>query len=160
MNFKIYHVSKNLFNYATIAVGNRIQWTTGIPVADSTAIMSDFISVSPGDYSLNYQMIILGYNNNKEYVGVYRPEKTWEKRSSSLVSLFTVLDTSNISFIKLLSYGDYPPISDTLMLNVGSTSLPFEPYSSEAWHDKSNYKRSVLVWNTDTGYERSDGTWT
>lgn len=32
--------------------------------------------------------------------------------------------------------------------------------TAKGWYNINAYKRSVLVWNTDTAYERSDGSWT
>lgn len=32
--------------------------------------------------------------------------------------------------------------------------------TAKGWYNINAYKRSVLVWNTDTAYQRSDGSWT
>lgn len=32
--------------------------------------------------------------------------------------------------------------------------------TAKGWYNINAYKRSVLTWNTDTAYERSDGSWT
>lgn len=32
--------------------------------------------------------------------------------------------------------------------------------TAKGWYNINGYKRSVLVWNTDTAYQRSDGSWT
>lgn len=32
--------------------------------------------------------------------------------------------------------------------------------TAKGWYNINAYKRSVLVWDTDTAYERSDGSWT
>ena len=145
MNFKRYHVSKNLFNYSTITTGYRIQWTTGNDYVDDTAVMSDYISVTTGSYSTNVGYLIVGYDNSKAYVGVYRTEGTWEKRSSAQVSTFTVAADSGVSYIRLLTYATYDPITSTTMLNTGSTALPYEPYG-DTWTD-SHYIRGTA---TDT----------
>lgn len=139
---KEYHVSENLYNYATNVTGYRIQWTTGNSYADATAIMSDYIPVSAGNYSLDTGFIIVGYDTNKAYVGVYRVEETWEMRSSQQVTLFKVAANSGVAYVKLLSYGDYPALSSTNMLNLGSTSLPYEPYGN-TWNTKSYCKATT-----------------
>lgn len=50
------------------------------------------------------------------------------------------------------------------LIQVGTPTpeTPIYPTANTAkgWYDINAYKRSVLVWNTDTAYERSDGSWT
>lgn len=43
-----------------------------------------------------------------------------------------------------------------------TTSDPIYPtaVTGEGWYNINTYKRSVLVWNTDTAYERESGAWT
>lgn len=50
-------------------------------------------------------------------------------------------------------------------LNQSGTPTPTNPIyptanTAKGWYSINAYKRSVSVWNTHTGYERSDGTWT
>lgn len=120
---------ENLFDYSTITTGYRIQWTTGNPYAEGTAIMSDYIPVIEGDYVLNMSVIIIGYAADKSYIGVYRSDKTWEKRSSDIVSIFTVSSSSDVKFVRLMTYAAYAPITNTVMLNLGSQPLPYVPYN-------------------------------
>ena len=120
--------TKNLFDYSAITTGYRIQWTSGATYADATAIMSGYIPVTEGDYTLSMGVIIIGYTSDKLYVGTYRPEDPWKKRSSDVVSAFTVLSSSGVKFVKLMTYAVYEPITNNLMFNLGSTALPYEPY--------------------------------
>ena len=61
----------NLYNYITNREGYRIVWSTGADFQDATAIMSDYIPVTTGNYYLSMLCIIVGYGENKEYIGVY-----------------------------------------------------------------------------------------
>ena len=50
-------------------------------------------------------------------------------------------------------------------LNQSGTPTPESPIyptanTAKGWYNINAYKRSVLTWNTDTAYERSDGSWT
>lgn len=147
MNFKRYHVSRQLFDYSTITTGYRIQWTTGNDYADTTAIMSDFIPVELGWYALSTSANIVGYASDKSYVGVYRADiKTWEKRMAGDTTNFEIINGSNIAYVKIMTYGEMPSISSVTMLNKGTAILPYEPYSSEVWFD-SHYIRGTA---TDT----------
>lgn len=120
----------NLYNYATNETGYRIQWTTGNAYADETAIMSDYIPVTTNTYWVSTSSIIIGYDSSKTYVGVYRGDlQSWEKSMVADVTTFSITSESGISYVRLLTYsGGQTPLSETTMLNIGSTTLPYEPY--------------------------------
>ena len=126
----------NLYNYLTNISGYRIIWSTGAPYADNSAIMSDYIPVSVGTYSLNKATFIVGYDSSKNYMGVYK-DNDWKKESTLVtIDSFTVTELSGVSYIRFLSYTGYYSLDDTLMFNTGSTALPYEPYG---------YKISILL---------------
>lgn len=120
--------SANLYNHITNTSGYRIKWATGEPYADDSAIMSDYIPVSIGTYSLNKNTLVVGYDSAKNYIGVYVDDE-WKKESTSTtINSFTVTEISNVSWVRLMSYNGYYSLDNTVMLNAGSTALPYAPY--------------------------------
>lgn len=162
MNFKKYHVSRNLFDYSTITTGYRIQWATGNDYADPTAVRSDYIPVNAGTYSCSDNVIVLGYDTNKNYLGATDGNGVFEKIAKNPISHFTISANSDCKYIKILSfYNSQTPmnIDSETMLNTGSTALPYEPYSSEVWHD-SHYIKVNGEWQAvASAHERSGGQW-
>lgn len=140
----------NLFDYSAITTGYRIQWINGATYVDDTAIMSDYIPVTEGDYTLNINLIIIGYAADKSYIGVYRSDETWEKLPSGMFSSFTVLSNTNVEFVRLLTYGTYDPITDALMLNSGSTALPYEPFGVKIPISSGNTTTPVYLGEVET----------
>lgn len=144
-----YHVSKNLFDYSTITTGYRIQFVTGNDYADPTAVRSDYIPVNAGTYSCSDSVIVLGYDASKNYIGATNGNGVFEKIVKNAISQFTISANSECKYIKILSFYNAQMsmnIDAETMLNTGSQPLPYEPYSSEVWHD-SHYIRGI---STDT----------
>lgn len=78
------------------------------------------------------------------------------------VTIWYVLSTSETDQITVPS-GLSGNVEGYLIQDGTPTSeAPIYPTANTAkgWYTINAYKRSVLVWNTDTGYERSDGSWT
>ena len=120
--------TNNLFNYSTIAVGNRIVWATGIDYADNTAKYSDFIKVTSGQqYKVSDPCIVIGYDSKKNYLGVLSGAYTFVKAQGNFYTSFVIPTESDCVYIKLLVYGD-KLLDNNTMLNEGSTALPYEPY--------------------------------
>lgn len=78
------------------------------------------------------------------------------------VTIWYVLATPTTETISLPS-----GLSGTLegSLTQSGTPTPSDPIyptavTGEGWYNINTYKRSVLVWNTDTAYERDSGAWT
>ena len=118
----------NLLNPSSISVGNRIVWATGDDYADSTAMRSEYIKVTPGQqYRVSAPCIIIGYDSEKNYLGVMSSGYGFVKAQGNFYTNFTVLEDTGCKFIKLLTYGD-KTLSNNLMLNEGSSPLPYEPY--------------------------------
>ena len=132
---KKYHVSKNLYNNSTTEQGYRIQWGTGAPYADATALMSDYITVSNGKYRSDDAYFVIGYDANKEYIGAFNgTTRLWVKEFPNPTTYIDVAQDSDVAYIKLMSYGSYEALTSTSMLNQGEAQLPYEPYDTEVWH--------------------------
>ena len=133
----------NLFDYSTITTGYRIYWSDGGAYADKTAIMSDYISVITGAYSINHPVGIICYDSDKNYIGMRYNNSYQKGHHVAAITSFTITDECR--YIRMLTYANelYPAsITENTMLNTGSTALPYEPYG---------YKVPVTVSNgTDT----------
>lgn len=142
-----------LFDWATVTTGYRIQWATGAIYADTSAIMSDFIPVQQTTYTNNTQAIILGYDDNKDYIGTYQQNGDFVKQIGEKVATFTISEL-NCKYIKLLSYDTYQitPLSSSTMLNIGSQPMPWQPYSSTGWVH-SLKKFDGAAWQNATVHE-------
>ena len=119
--------SAQLFDWSAASFGYRIQWGTGNPYADETAIQSDYIPVSNGTYRNDLGYFILGYDTSKNYVGSFNIDtRTWSKQFNN-PSTYLYIQNNEVAYIKLLSYGSYEALSATTMFNAGNTQLPYEP---------------------------------
>lgn len=151
MNFKKYHVSKNLFDLSKIddiiglqKVDNSLIITTGetITVSSGKTLRQIIGTVSQGNYSLN--AISTG---SRKYIYLSIVGETWSFGASKTFTADNIdsyLDSS-VSFYAS-GKNDTATITD-IMLNEGSTALPYEPYSSEVWHDIPYYTHKTA---TDT----------
>lgn len=82
--------------------------------------------------------------------------------SEAPVTIWYVLATQTTETITLPS-----GLSGTVegYLNQSGTPTPTNPIyltanTAKGWYTINAYKRSVLVWNTDTAYKRGNGSWT
>lgn len=152
MNANRYHVSKNLFDAAT-AYGS--MYNNGVvsgTTFDINSIRNSFnesqigkqitLSIRADKVTATRIFIIANvsgtsYNSNSIYEG------------NMGVMQITVVP-QNTSDYWLISYGSNANnecIISNIMLNTGSTALPYEPYSSEVWHDIPHY---IMGTSTDT----------
>jgi hypothetical protein len=129
-NYRVYgQTSRNLFDYSTVTTGYRIIWVTGQPAPDATATISDYIAVNSGTYAVNSRVFVACYDSSKNYLGVYSANGYVKDYS---ISVDYIVLNSTCSYIRIFSYNisgvGSNTISQTTMLNVGSTALPYEPY--------------------------------
>ena len=141
MNFKKYHVSKNLFDKSTATHGYYVNDTTGIIATNPTyaqeANASDYIPISGDSISI--------YSNPTgkwRWGAFYDSNKTFVSGITGYNKTITIPE--NARYMRLTVVDE---ILDTLMVNLGSTPLPYEPYSSEVWHDTPYYIHDT---STDT----------
>lgn len=154
MNFKQYHVSKNLFDGTLI--GGYFTSANFNTSGNEDVFKSIKVFLPAGTYTFSW-----GKNVNVARLII---DDTYSQAVSTNVSSYTITSTTDgyvgISFRDTTSSSTEWDVTTPIMLNGGSTALPYEPYSSEVWHNIPNYKRSVLVWNTDTAYKRDSDAWT
>ena len=139
----IYQRGANLFNWATKETGYKVVWTTGENYADASAVRSDYISVKQGaNISTSTDVYMLGYDKNKNYLGVYNSGiKNFVKSTNgSTVRLFEI--PSNCYFIKFLTFDPLTAISETFMSNYGTTATTYEPYNANVYN---------IDWTTEAG---------
>lgn len=91
--------------------------------------------------------------------------KTWlaaKYAAGTPVTIWYVLDESETEQITVPS--GLSGTSEGYLIQDGTPTAeaPIYPTANTAkgWYNINAYKRSVLVWNADTAYERSDGSWT
>lgn len=104
------------------------------------------------------------YINDTNYndVDVFKSYLAQQYTNGTPVTLWFVLATSETEQITVPS-GLSGTVEGYLIQDGTPTpQAPIYPTANTAkgWYDINAYKRSVLVWNTDTAYERSDGSWT
>lgn len=166
MNFKRYHESKNLFDESTAVFGKYID-SNGVEQTSTTGENnhSDYIPVKSGvQYTLaetkpSYSGIVSAiawYTSAKVFI--QRDSATLPSLAGRTSNTWTAPSNASYAIINFYRYQNFENEND--MLNEGSTALPYEPYSSEVWHDISSYKQAAGSWITGTAYERSGGSWT
>lgn len=149
MNFKRYHVSKNLLEDvitgATIAANGSIAVTPDYNtwVAKVTAgetYRANNVNGTYGFYTEKPTSSSVTYNNSRELFSGDSP---------------TIVVPQGISYIGIRA----TVAATNVMLNSGSTPLPYEPYSSEVWHDLTPHIMAT-TWQDGSAYERDSGAWT
>lgn len=165
MNFKKYHVSRNLFplDESKLHVGRiendgTIDYQVGIITvgtdsvtyeADTTwrGFYTDFIQVNENEkltISLNRSSDIAWscccYEENDNFLGKA------SAKSTASIKIFTLLTGTKKVRISVTSSNTTYTILKP-MLNSGSQPIPYEPYSSEVWHDTPHYVHNT---STDT----------
>lgn len=161
MNYKRLHVSKNLFNADTwygaykisdgIYQTNRNTWYSLVAKPftndDIGKTFCFAANVEPPSGNARFAAVINGVQINGQYT------------DNRCIVTFTV---QTIDDKIIFDYGSGSTTITTVsnvMLNTGSTPLPYEPYSSEVWHD-SHYIRVNGEWQVvASAHERSGGQW-
>lgn len=123
---------KNLFDKNTITENYRIG-SDGLPYADNSCSLSDFIKVEPNttyyiNQTMSYQNTTALYDINKNYI------------SPRIQSGNTFTTTSSTYYVRV---SNLKANINTLMLNEGSTALPYEPYG-KVWYKTKNIDKVVL----------------
>lgn len=151
MNFKKYHVSRNLIDYTTVESTSYATATLipgGITISGQYYVQFSSVNFTVGrSYTMSW--------TEKSISGTVRI--MWRFRYSD--GTYSVMPSSGISLIAekevsaLLLYVNGSSTESgvaeitNIMLNEGSTALPCEPYSSEVWHDTPHYIHNT---STDT----------
>lgn len=110
----------NLFDKTNSNIGHYLKRDGSIAQNASFSI-TDFIPVNTRYYTLNSNVVLGGeasyctYNANKEYIN----GKSYDLNTTILMDL-----SSNVKYLRL----SYPNGDNEIMLNTGSTPLPYEPY--------------------------------
>ena len=153
MNFRRYHESKNLFDKDNTTIynayiGNDGRWIT---ISDGSKSIK-----MPVDSSTQYTLSISEPNT---VFRIYETSNSNPEPSARGLNLSEIVRSTNISQYTFTTSSDTKYIVfqasgstinswfNSLMLNTGSTALPYEPYSSEVWHDIPYYIRKT---DTDT----------
>ena len=137
MNANRYHVSKNLFDKSTAVAGYGVDNNSGGLFRSTALSASDYINIS-GESYIRATYITSGVAN--QYGAFYDNNKTYISGYSGYSNAIAV--PQNAVYTRITARTEY---IDELMLNTGSEALPYEPYSSEVWHDIPHY-----IHKTDT----------
>lgn len=169
MNFKKYHVSRNLFDKSntdlifpgtSLAIIN--EWNGNAGVGKVIRIPCEPLTIYTisGESDSTIFRISLSELETTPDPDVGSVECIDVLKASS-VSTQTFTTTANTKYILVqVSATAFDDYINVLMLNTGSTALPYEPYSSEVWND-SHYTRVNGAWQpVASAHERSSGAWT
>ena len=140
MNFKKYHASRNLFD-GTLLNGYFKNNTFELG-GSGTIYKSIKVYLTAGTYTIS----------TSNQIRVIRTifDDVWSTQNIPDASPynFSVATDGYIGISIQATQNDTPwDSSTTIMLNSGSTPLPYEPYSSEVWHDTPYYIHKT---STDT----------
>lgn len=138
---------KNLFDKDTVEEKN-IDITTGAITDNNYWRLSDYISVIP---STNYMSSMINHTSNQIYVKVvyYDNTKTFISGVSSYFinnryyGFTTPNNAKYIRFAYLVIISDIPQNIDNIMINEGTTALPYEPYG-KVWYLNKQIGKVVL----------------
>lgn len=162
MNFKKYHVSKNLFDISQVVTNARVinqgsslkvmipSTSTGVTAAAPNTLQDYCPTLNIGDeVTLSFET-----TGSTKYIYLLGENITWSSGQSK-----TITDTMLSSVIIWYASGaDTEAVISNIMLNAGSTALPYDPYSSEVWHDLTDHIMST-TWQDGSTYSRSGGSW-
>ena len=156
-NLQKYHVSKNLspintFNKTTdlyysitfsepLAVGT---YTIAANITSDTGVTSARISFRKSDLTQDVATNI-----------------TIEEGISSVTVTLSAPCSAIFFYGSTTVYDNVPIKYDNIMLNTGSTALPYEPYSADVWHDLTpqQYINDEFVDNANILEKYSGGSW-
>ena len=149
----------NLFNYQTM--GGTIKGyyldSEGELQPSSTAAVTDYIPCSGGSFTLDkvggISPSICLYDENKQFLY----GKAYNTSGGSDKQTIIVNTSFNASFIRFTYFYTGAPCDDisTIMLNTGSTALPYEPYwqhslrelTTNGWQDATVREYDGSQWN-------------
>jgi len=140
MNFKKYHVSKNLFDADTIygiykqSDGAFQAERRQFYVIKATPFTTDDIGKT-FTFATNISPVS---GNVRVCANIGGTVVSGESATRSSIT-FTVESANDTLYLNYGSGGDIITTLSEIMLNEGSTPQPYEPYSSEVWHDIPHY---------------------
>ena len=138
---KRFHVSKNLFDYTSAAYGitDAFLQSNGNVYTDITSskdwVITDYIPCNGTAFTLNpifgVMVAMCLYDENKNYI-------TGTAYYCTQIGSVTITSNTTAKYIRF-SWLDMPESENyvdpaTIMLNAGSTALPYEPYGN-SWND-------------------------
>ena len=127
---------ENLVDRTTCAENKLLVWATGGLYNEGGSIATDFIRVKSGDELVsNYNSQKMFYDKNEVYLGTLLNDGTLAINTTDYINTgknFTVPNVADIAYMRLGYRKPYNTGVDMLtaniMLNRGSTVLPYEPY--------------------------------
>lgn len=158
MNFKRFHESRNLWSLYPNQTyrGVTFEFTNNTIKMNNTCTqegnIGETINLKAGTYTIAANANI-NISQNTHILQIYKANVVSEILSlSDMISgkaTFTIAeDTTDILIrIHVMNGVNYSGLEIQPMLNTGSTPLPYEPYSSEVWHDIPHYIHNT---STDT----------
>lgn len=165
-NLQKYHVSKNMFDVSTQTVGYFVRAgnvTAEKPLGNIEPAagynLSAYIAVTPNTtYTIKYPVAsavsgagLVYYSDNSGATIAGIPLGVQGQT-------YTFTTPNNCNYIRF-SYDN--TAGTDVMLNLGSTALPYEPYSADVWHDLApkQYINGEFVDNTNIPEKYSGGSW-
>lgn len=152
MNFKKYHVSKNLFDKTSEYVVGSTTYNykiSGLDPNKNYTCSTNFVK-TVGTASVYFN----GGNSLDNGVWSDTP-RTFKPNSNGDIIVYIRYQTQEGA---PAIYDDVMAGTIWVMVNEGSTPLPYEPYSSEVWHDLTDHIMST-TWQDGSTYSRSGGSW-
>lgn len=146
MNFKRYHVSKNLWNEDYTDISSTIIYRP-LFVGDGTYTLSSTIPY----FSSGANLFLL--SGNVSSGASTAGNGVWINHNVTAQS-----DNGYVTIAYRHYSGTSSPTEFKTMLNEGSTALSYEPYSSEVWHNLTDHIMST-TWQDGSTYSRSGGSW-
>lgn len=154
MNFKKYHVSKNLFDknapYSQSVTTNNIT-ISGLAPNKYYTCSTNFERISGVDTASVY---FGGGSSTANGVWSDTPKTFKPNSNGEIVVSIRYVEASGAPAI----YDDLIAGNVWVMVNEGNTPLDYEPYSSEVWHDLTDHIMST-TWQDGSTYSRSGGSW-
>ena len=143
----------NLFNRATAAENYILAWTTSNNYADAGSLTSDYIAASGGDSFISkYWCAVFFYDSSDTYLGcLLSGGTTIDKTPGAYFRTFTVPSEYSIAKMRVVfrkSQGGNPSDMTTvndIMLNSGTTLLPYEPYTGSTASPNPDYPQTINV---------------
>ena len=142
----------NLFDRENASENKGLAWAYGTLFNETGSLTSDYIKVSIGDkYIQTYSSQVMFYDINKDYLGCLQSGGTTiAKTTGNTWASFTVPNVNDIYYMRLgyrVSVGGNQAtlIDKSIMLNEGTTLLPYEPYLAKGkWYIEKNIKKANL----------------
>lgn len=147
---------KNLF-YATVEQGS-FNVNTGEEIESATRVRSQYGDlITSGTYTINAtgadDVVVYVYDNTSGTWNSSQSQIVWQ----SLPYTFTLSSSEYVrfGFRKTDNTRIVPSDVSNIMLNAGSTALPYEPYGyQEGWEVRDNQDR--LIWGREDTFQFSD----